>query len=331
MFLFCEEDLEQINKCNIYEFESSVDTSSTSKKTIPSDHLPFWIRLKIEKQSSNEVPNVASWLDIIGFQVEPDRREGKINGAEILSVIKSITDSRHQRPDGIYVQTYKNYSCKLTEVLKVYFNIWTKYQQLPEDFNSFISASDGRKHFNVDHLIFTMILAKRLNVLLNTSSEKSSQVNKSDYCFVTFAVKPCEIKWSFLAQSLSFLLEDFLTKKEKLHSEIVIPLKGLVHIDVDSTKKNSILKIILPKASQPLDDFRELQDGCPLTRSILSLVLKYLEIRIREKSYTTHVCPSRQAVVIHEDYQKSHDDLDSLCKNFKEDSGIELKMVQMKI
>lgn len=332
MFLFCEEDLEQINECDIYEFESSVDTSSTSKKAVPSDHLPFWIRLKIKEQSSNEVPNVASWLED-RFKEEPDRREGKINGAEILSVIKSLTDSGHQRPDGIYIQTYKNCSCQLTEILKISFNICMKCQQLPEDFNSCISASDCRKHFNVYHLIFTMILAKRLNVLLNTSSEKKSQVNKSDYCFVTFAVKPCAIKWSFLAYSLSYLLEHFPKKKrkEKLPPEIVIPLKGLVDRDAESTKKNSILKIILPEGSNLPDDFRKLQDGCPLTRSILSLVLKYLEIRINRKGYTTHVCPSRQAVVIHEDYQKSLHDLKSLFKRFKKKSGIELNIVKMNI
>lgn len=325
MFLFCEEDLDRIIDVNVYEFESSVDTSK-----IPSDHLPFWIRLQIKEQSSNEVPNVALWLED-RFKEEPDRREGKINGAEILSVIKSLTDSGHQRPDGIYVQTYKNCSCPVTEILKISFNICMKCQHIPVDFNSSIRASDGRKHFNVDHLIFTMILAKRLNILLKTSSEKNNQVNKSDYCFVTFAVKPCEIKWSFLANSLSFLLEDFLKKTKKRSPEIVIPLKGLVDRDVESTKKNSILKIILPEGIQPLDDFRELQDGCPLTRSILSLVLKYLEIHINRKGYTTHVCHSRQAVVIHEDYQKSHDDLDSLCEKFKADSGIELKMVKMTI
>lgn len=324
-FLICEEDLEQINDVNIYEHES-VDTSSTSsEKVIPSDHLPLYINLSIKEQSSNEVPNVSSWLENNRVQGEPDRREGKINGAEILSAIKSLTDSGHQRPDGISVQTYKNCSSPLTEILKISFNYWMKCQQLPEDF----SASDDGKHFNVDYLIFTMILAKRLNALLETSSEEMSQVNRSDCCCVAFAGKPRAIKWSFLANSLSYLLENYPDKSTKLSPEIVIPLKGLVEVDVDSTNKNSILKVILPKASKPSDDDRELQDGCPLTRSILSLVLRYLELLIRTKDYTTHVSHSRQVVVIHQDYQKSCDDLDSLCKKFKEDSGIELKIVQI--
>jgi len=304
--------LKQIEDVSIYEHES-----------VPSDHLPVYIHLKMKGQSSSEVPNVASWLEDNRFKGEPDRRAGKINGAEILSVIKSLTDSGHQRPDGFSVQTYKDCSCPLTEILKIQFNHWMKCQQLPKD----LCASDDRKHFNVDYLIFTMILAKRLNVLLETSSEEKVQVNNNEWCFVTFAVKPHEIKWSFLANSLSDLLENVIEKSKTLSQEIIIPLEGLV--DEDSTNTKSILKVILPKGSKPSDDLRKLQDGCPLTRSILSLVLKYLEIQIRKKNYTTHVSHSRQVVVIQQNYQRSCEDLGSLCKKFKEKSGIELNIVEI--
>jgi len=201
--------LKQIEDVSIYEHES-----------VPSDHLPVYIHLKMKGQSSSEVPNVASWLEDNRFKGEPDRRAGKINGAEILSVIKSLTDSGHQRPDGISVQAYKNCSCSLTEILKIYFNHWMK---LPKQLPKYFCASDDRKHFNVDYLIFTKILAKRLNVLLETSSEEKSQVNNSEWCCVTFAVKPHEIKWSFLANSLSDLLENVIEKSKKLSQEIVTP------------------------------------------------------------------------------------------------------------
>ncbi len=67
---------------------------------------------------------------------------------------------------------------------------------------------------------------------------------------------------------------------------INILLKGIVPLE---TEENNILEVIIPKAP---DGFRELQEGCPLTRPILNLVLKYLELDINEKyeKYKTKVC-----------------------------------------
>lgn len=103
---------------------------------------------------------------------------------------------------------------------------------------------------------------------------------------------------------------------------INILLKGIVPLE---TEENNILEVIIPKAP---DGFRELQEGCPLTRPILNLVLKYLELDINKKyeKYKTNVCYSRQVVVIHE---KSYPDLRCLCEEFKRDSGIELKCFQL--
>ncbi len=329
MFLLCEDNLERLKDVKIQEAKRNVDQIKSGMKETVSDHSLLLICLTV-----NEVPNVASQLEQFH---EPDKRPGKINGAEILSVIKSLTDSGHKGPNGISVQTYNNFCCQFTEILKTCFNCLMKSNKLPQDFNASISASGGRKHFNVDYLIFTMILAKRLNLLLEAFPEERSQINICDlyYC-VTFTEKPKKIKWTFLKNIFSYLLKTYKNTVEKTQNEsqkeshrtkmINILLKGIVPLE---TEENIILEVIIPKAS---DGFRELQDGCPLTRPILSLVLIYLELQINEndknkhEKYTTHVCHSRQIVVIHEN---SSPDLKHLCEEFKRNSGIELKCFQL--
>uniref|UniRef100_A0A8C2CJE5 exodeoxyribonuclease III n=1 Tax=Cyprinus carpio TaxID=7962 RepID=A0A8C2CJE5_CYPCA len=339
MFLLCEDNLERIKHVKIQEAKRTEDQIKSGKKETVQDHLLLLMCLKVK-----EVPNVASQLQKFH---EPDRRAGKINGAEILSVIKSLTDSGHKGPNGKSVQTYKNSCCQFTEILKTCFNSFIKSYQLPPDFKASSSTSDGRKHFNVDYLIFTMVLAKRLNVLLEAFSEERSQKNTCDLCYcVKFAEKPKKIKWTFLKNSLLYLLEKCNKSKveekqsaEKTQNEsqkkkkgkqktskksknINTLLKGLIPME---TEERNMLEDIIPKAS---DDFRELQEGCPLTRSILGLVLKYLELRINEKyeKYTAHVCHSRQVVVI---YENSSPDLKCLCEEFKINSGIELICFQL--
>lgn len=316
MFLLCEDNLARIKAIR------TVD--QINKGETVQDHLLLLIHLKV-----NKVSNVASKLEPFH---ELDKRAGKINGAEILSVIKSLTDSGIKRPNGISVQTYKNFCCQFSEILKTCFNCWMKSNKLPPDFNASIPASGGRKHFNVDYLIFTMILAKRLNLLLEAFPEERNQEN-CDLCYcITFAEKTDKIKCTFLNNSLSYLLTNCGTKsgeesQKKATSKqmIKILLKGLAHMETEENVAGNILEAIIPKAS---DGFRELQDGCPLTRSILSLVLKYLELRINEeyKKYTTHVCHSRQSVVIHEN---SFPDMKNLFEEFKSNSGIELKCFQL--
>ncbi len=339
MFLLCEDNLERIKDVDIHEAKRTVDQKKRGKET-DSDHLLLLICLTV-----NEVPNAASQLEQF---YEPDKRAGKINGAEILSVIKSLTDSGHKGPNGISVQTCKNFCLLYTEIFKTCFNCLMKSNKLPQDFNASISASRGRKHFNVDYLIFTMILAKRLNLLLEAFPEKRSQTNICDwrYC-VTFAEKTEKtekIKWTFLESSLSDLLKMYIKSVEKTPNEspnqsqkesqkesqneshqtkmINILLKGIVPLE---TEENNILEVIIPKAQ---DGFRELQEGCPLTRPILNMVLKYLELDINKKyeKYKTNVCYARQVVVIHE---KSYPDLRCLCEEFKRNSGIELKCFQL--
>ncbi|XP_057196641.1 uncharacterized protein LOC130558308 [Triplophysa rosa] len=232
MFLLCEDYLEQINDLKIDKPERpGVDRKSTSTKTNISDHLLLILSLKIREQFCHKVPNVASWLVDHKYHVEQDRRAGKINGAEILSVIKSLTDSGQKSPDGIRVQTYKNLCCPLTEILKMYFNLWMKQKQLPKEFVSSISASNGRKCFNVDYLIFTMILAKRLNTLVKAMGKKEKKNkennNMNDTCCIGFAVKPKEIKWAFLKKSLSYLLKACETNK-CIHPRDFTVLEGLV-------------------------------------------------------------------------------------------------------
>ncbi len=165
MFLLCEDNLERIKFVNIQEAKRTVDQIKRGKEK-HSDHLLLLICLTV-----NEVPNAASQLEQF---YEPDKRAGKINGAEILSVIKSLTDSGHKGPNGLSVQTCKNFCLLYTEIFKTCFNCLMKSNKLPQDFNASISASGGRKHFNVDYLIFTMILAKRLNLLLEAFPEKRS-------------------------------------------------------------------------------------------------------------------------------------------------------------
>ncbi len=211
MFLLCEDNLERIKYVKIHEAKRTVDPIKSGKET-DSDHLLLLICLTLI-----EVPNAASQLEQF---YEPDKRAGKINGAEILSVIKSLTDSGHKGPNGISVQTCKNFCCQFTEIFKTCFNCLMKSNKLPQDFNASISASGGRKHFNVDYLIFTMILAKRLNLLLEAFPEKRSQTNICDryYC-VTFAEKTEKIKWTFLKDSLSYLLKTYTNTAKKTQNE----------------------------------------------------------------------------------------------------------------
>ncbi|XP_034158728.2 uncharacterized protein LOC113545468 [Pangasianodon hypophthalmus] len=260
-----------------------------------SDHKPLVLELRVQQQTGNKIPKVALQLEETRGDGEPDRRPGKISGAEILSAIKSLTDSE-QRPDTLDVDYYKIYCCQLTETLKRKYNLMIKNKQVPEAYNS-------GSIFNVDYLIFSEILAKRLSVLIAPSLKREKKAKFDILLAMTLETDTQEIRWSFLEQTL----------------------RRLQQIPFAPPWDFSILGCLLPKVQNFSGERRRLQPGCPLTNTILNLALTQLEDLIlrSETECRTSVSFHRQALLIHADESK-WGKVVRVLEKFQDDSGIRL-------
>ncbi|XP_016403362.1 uncharacterized protein LOC107736473, partial [Sinocyclocheilus rhinocerous] len=259
--------------------------SPTGKKRI-SDHNPLVLDIKVPSLPEYKMPEVASLLIKFKYREAPDRRAGKINGAEILSAIRSLPDSQQQIPDELSVYHYKRIDLPFTELLKLIYNRRLKSKCVPKSFVKSLPAPDNMHCFRVDYLIFTHILAKRLKVFLTPSFRERNRVARGVCFCVTFAERPQHIKMSFLNQSLS----------------------SLKQMNPTPPKDFSILENLLPRSSHSDHDYRTLRQGCPLTTPILILALKQLESDIMATSKSTgntSLSITRESLLIYTDNLKT--------------------------
>ncbi|XP_053479803.1 uncharacterized protein LOC128607150 [Ictalurus furcatus] len=220
-----------------------------------SDHYPLVLKLTVHKQT----PNVAKRLEEHKFN--SDVTAGKISGAEILSVIKSLTNSEEHRLDELEVCNYKWLQCSITGILKIRFNNMLMNKCLDTSFDE--SYCSGDRHiFNVNYLIFTQILAKRLDAFITPSFKGKIEKNLHTVFSVTFETGEQEIKWSFLLDTLNNLKQ--------------IPSTPPPDFD--------ILDCILPSV-QSSRELKRLRLGCPLTNTILNLAIKHLADQIFQFRY----------------------------------------------
>lgn len=286
---------------------------STSGNKRISDHDPLVLDIKVPSLLEIAVPEVASMLSEFRYSGKPDRRAGKINGAEILSAIRSLPDSQEQTPDNLRVCDYKKNDLPMTEILKINYNMMLKSKLVPEHFVKSLLTSDRMHSFNVDYLILSQILAKRLKVFLTPSFRKKKRVVRSGRICVTFAECPQKIKMSFLMQSL-------------------LSLTSLKHIIPTPPKDFSILENLLPKANPSIINYRKLSQGCPLTTPTLTMALKQLESYIMATSKisgNTSFCNFRQSLLISTDNQTS-DRNNGLFKQFEKNSGLRIVLSRMR-
>ncbi|XP_017557477.1 uncharacterized protein LOC108429913 [Pygocentrus nattereri] len=278
MFFVPEDIMRRVHRCEI-----------EGKKI--SDHDPVVLTLRVQERSETKKPKVAQNLKECG---ERKIRLGKISGAEILSAIKSLTDSGEEKPDKFTIRYYKENRCQLTEVLKIEYNNILKDKQIASDFRE-CRYVEGRCIFNVKYLTFVLILARRLNVFLTPPFEqKKKKIKKKselNICvMVTFAQVPKKIKKTFLEQSLKGLKTTLKSLKKRFP-----PATSLTLFQSAPPPDFSILANLLPEDKE----FTCLQEGCPLTRPILNLALKQLQYDLIRTGCMTSFCQIRQIIVVY--------------------------------
>ncbi|XP_046702868.1 uncharacterized protein LOC124384223 [Silurus meridionalis] len=278
-----------------------------------SDHHPLVLKLRVQKQTEKKIPNVATMLPRT-FQYPPkmlDRRPGKISGAEVLSAIKSLTDSENCRPGIDQEENYKTNCCPLTESLKMQFN---------ENRYNFIPKTSREKW------IFHKILAKRLSAFITPSFKGKTATKLDKLHTVTFKKGSQKIKWNYIKNRLLDL------KRKQLPSE--------------PPAEFSILFSLLPWAENAKVR-KDLLPSSPLTNTILNLALKHLETNVyryewkckqaghlsgkhhkpacKEILSKASVCFQRQVMLIHM-RSKVKDDVLSDVQKFQESSGLEINI-----
>ncbi|XP_058241623.1 uncharacterized protein LOC131350772 [Hemibagrus wyckioides] len=269
-----------------------------------SDHNPVVLVLEVQEQTESKFPKVALLLKTAthtGIR-KPNRISGKISGAEILSAIKTLSDLEEQRPNRRQVEHIKSHPCSVTEILKIKYNNMLKTKCVSEAFKEY-HLSQGRHIFNVEYLIISQVLAKRLSAYIVPCSIQKQETILDKFLTVTCDKGTQKIKSSFLETSLRLENE----WKEKLrHSQPPAKfhiLECLLPVDQGSSGK-----LLLPE--------------CPLTNTILNLALNKLDhILNDEMECRSSVCFQRQALLIHA-HQSKKKQVVSLVEKFQEDSGI---------
>ncbi|XP_060776455.1 uncharacterized protein LOC132885940 [Neoarius graeffei] len=257
-----------------------------------SDHNPVLLEVEVQQQIGNTFPS-------------PERISGEISGAEILSVIKSLPDSQEQRPDQRQVGYYKHCQWQMTEILKTKYNIMLRTNCVFKEYH----LSKDRFIFNVEYLIFSQILAKRLSAYIFPYNKKKQETNLDKFLTVTFKKGTQKIKWSFLETSLE--LEEDLRRK----------------IFGSTPQANvCILRWLLPEDQDSSGELRLLLPGCPLTRTLLNLALNKLDwILNSEEECRSSVCFQRQALLIHA-HQSKKEEVPRLVEDFEGDSGLKFEI-----
>lgn len=277
-----------------------IEKNQFEGKTL-SDHDLLLVQLKVQESFKNIEPLLVSKVQ--KQQRKPIRKSGKICGAEILKAIKSLSNFKNTRGGVKSIKHLKKHRCTMTEVLKEKYNQMLIDERINQIFRQ--SEQSGTRHiFGVDYLIFTQILANRLNAFITPSFRRIKKENLKTYLTVIISKDSQNIKWSFLKKCLNNL-------KKKPST----PLPNF-----------KILGALLPfehPVSEASGEVRNLRNGCPLTEPILKLALGRLDqILTSEKQAITTVCYHRQALRI-----LSPINTNLLLNEFEDVSGITLERV----
>ncbi|XP_034159766.1 uncharacterized protein LOC117597147 [Pangasianodon hypophthalmus] len=297
MFFLQEHKMGKV--CNIH-------VARNSEIQIASDHYPLVLELTVQHRTETYCPNVALKLPQ-PFTYTPDRRPGKISGAEILSVIKSFTDLEELSLDRESVNYYKTYRCQLTETLKNEYSLMIKNKEVGD-----------RCISNVKYLIFSQILAKRVSVSISPSFKGMIKTNLDTFFIVKFGKGPQKIKWSFLERKLANMLQSEVKKPKQIPSATPGPLQP----------EFSFLDCLLPK-DRKSSELRLLEPGCPLTNAIFNLALNELLHLVVTNLCKGTVCYQRQVLCIHTPSITS-DSRQFFVNVFKEASGLKIRFKRIK-
>ncbi|XP_053536198.1 uncharacterized protein LOC124627508 isoform X2 [Ictalurus punctatus] len=273
-----------------------------------SDHYPLVLELTVQHRTETILPNVALRLPK-PFKYTPDRTPGKISGAEILSTIKSLTDLEEHSLDMEHVKSYKEQRCQLTETLKY------KY-------NSMIENKEVGERNTFEHLIFSQILAKRLNASISPSFKGKIVTNLDTFSTVKFETGPQTIKWSFLERKLKKLQ----TRVKKPQPRVKKTKRRPSAPPPEFSILERFLDCLLPK-DQISSELRLLEPGSPLTNAIFNLALNELEAIVVRNLCKGTVCYQRQVLRVHTPPITS-DFVDIFINNFKEQSGLKIRILQ---
>ncbi|KAK2855175.1 hypothetical protein Q7C36_007044 [Tachysurus vachellii] len=270
-----------------------------------SDHNPVVLELEVQKQTGNNFPKVSLLIEHLAWPTgKPNRISGKIRGAEILSAIKTLSDSEEQRPDQRQVEHYKSHQCPVTEILKIKYNRMLKRNFVSEAFKEYHLSQD-RHIFNVEYLILSQILPKRLSAYIYPYTKEKQETNLATFLTMTCDKGVQKIKSSFLDKSLKPESE----WKKKLWSS-------------EPPTKFCILEHLLPEDQGSSGELRLLVPDCRLTNAILNLALNKLNYILNEETECrSSVCFQRQALLIHA-HQSKQEKVVMLVEKFQEDSGI---------
>ncbi|XP_017317667.2 uncharacterized protein LOC108261273 [Ictalurus punctatus] len=289
MFFLPEHKLGRVCKINVAEAQGV------------SDHYPLVLELTVQQRTETNLPNVALKLPK-PFKYTPDRRPGKISGAEILSAIKSLTDLKEYSLDMKDVKSYKKRRCQLTETLKI------KYNSMIEN------KAEGERN-TLEYLIFSQILAKRLNATISPSFKGKIATKHYTFSTVKFEAGPQKIKWSFLEIKLKNLQPG--VKKPKQSPSAPPPEFSILEHFMDC---------LLPK-DQSSSELRLLEPGCPLTNAIFNLALNELEAIVLRNFCKGTICYQRQVLRVHTPPITS-DFVDFFINVFKKQSGLKISISQ---
>ncbi|XP_073779982.1 LINE-1 reverse transcriptase homolog isoform X2 [Danio rerio] len=189
-----------------------------------------------------------------------------ISKKEILDAILSLPQSESPSVDGLTVHFYKHYACKITDLLQVFFN-----QIFDSVKHSVIDSPNPQRDdhsyscniqyhcspmtiFNVDYKILAVILAERLNGVIEhilNPGEPSEphrlikhNINQIPMLIIALQLDPGALKWPFLFNSLK---------------SVNLP-----------DKFRSVLKLLLLADHNRSQGLRA---GCPLTPLLISICL----------------------------------------------------------
>ncbi|XP_047666976.1 uncharacterized protein LOC125140843 [Tachysurus fulvidraco] len=250
-----------------------------------SDHYPLVLELQSQMQLERKLPKIVTSLE--KSEYNSDRRAGKISGAEILSAIKSLPEKYRQ-----------DHWILLTETLKPSYNDMLKSHKVLENFK----MVQGSHEFTREYLIFSEVLAKRLNAYLSLETK----CNICVVIIVIFKSRKQKIRWSFLKSRFEEL------KNDKLKQAPFVPPANF-----------SILDSLLPKTQSTSGDLRDLQPGCPLTSAVLYLALHKLNLMVCDDAVKTIVCYHKQTLIIHAQQDKQKQ-IGKIVETFQYESSVRL-------
>ncbi|XP_060776775.1 uncharacterized protein LOC132886226 [Neoarius graeffei] len=271
-----------------------------------SDHNPVVLEVEVQQQTGNTFPKVAPESSTSQYP-RSNRISGEISGAEILSVIKSLPHSQEERPNQMQVGDYKCLQWQMTEILKTKYNDMLKSNCVSEAFTE-SRLSQDRFIFNVEYLIFSQILAKRLSAYIFPYNKEKQETNLDKFLTVTVKKGTQKIKLSFLEASLEF--------EEDLRRKMICSAPQA---------KFRILRHLLPEDQGSSGELRLLLPGCPLTRTFLNLALNKLDwILNSENECRSSVCFQRQVLLIHA-HQSKKEEVFWRVDDFERDSGLKFE------